>query len=192
MEGTPADLTAYKDDTAGYQLRDHSYYGNGCPGSNTSTTPCSTRIVETDSGDPQKNGTYYHFQAATAGSGGVTEIENTNTPDTFCPLGWQLPYSGTGGDYDDRSKSWKYLFTQYGIGNDRPGALKTVSYPLSNIWAGYFQWYSGSLQYQSNASYYWSTLVASNTTAYATATWFSVAQPGYLSGKGYGFVIRCN
>ena len=194
MEGNPADLTAYKDDGAGYNLRDHTYYGNGCPGGDTNTTPCSTRIVETSDNEPQKNGTYYHFQAATVGTGGSLETPNDSSPDTFCPLGWQLPYSGTGGDYYDKSKSWKYLLDSYGITYNEgteAGATKVRSFPFSYTVPGYFQWYSGSLQYQNSAGYYWASTVLHEKNAYALAMWGSVIRVFNTNGKAYGFTVRC-
>ena len=194
MEGNPADLTIYKDGTTGYQLRDHTYYGNGCSGGDGSATPCSTRIIQTADSENQKNGTYYHFQAATSGSGGAITTDNTNSSDTFCPLGWQLPYSGTGGDYYDKSKSWNYLFTTYGVAFDAgttADATKIKSYPFSYVYSGNYNWITGRLYNQSGNGGYWSSTVFSSTNAYYLYTWSSGVRPTSSYIKALGFTLRC-
>ncbi len=141
----------YKDGDVNHN---HTYYGNGCPeifetgGSGGSTTACDSRILYTSDSIPeaQSIGTYYTFQAATAGTGGSSlTTDNTNVPDTFCPLGWQLPYSGTGGDYYDQSRSWKYVFDEYGITSNGVGVEKLRSYPHSYIKTGIYHWTHGKL-----------------------------------------------
>ena len=191
MAGTPVDLTIYKDDTTGYQLRDHTYFGNGCSGGDGSATPCSTRIIQTADSENQKNGTYYHFQAATSGSGGTITTDNTNSSDTFCPLGWQLPYSGTGGDYYDKSKSWNFLFNKYSIVDDETSATKVKSYPFSYVYSGFYRWITGLLYNQSNAGNYWSSTVVSSTYAYLLHTWSSVVKPANEYTKAGGLTVRC-
>ncbi|MBR3157215.1 hypothetical protein IKF20_02170 [Candidatus Saccharibacteria bacterium] len=192
VEGDPADLTAYIDDAAGYQLRDHTYYGNGCP--SNSITPCSTRIVQTADDDGQKNGTYYHFQAATSGTGGAITVANANSPDTFCPLGWQLPYSGTGGDYYDKPRSWKYLLTKYNIGFDTGtsvDAIKIKSYPFSYVYSGYYLWNTGNLYNQSISGYYWSSSIINSDGAYRPSTWSTGIKPSDAANKAGGYNLRC-
>ena len=141
MEGT----NIYFPDTD--RTHDHTYYGNGCPNRQDQTIPdtwggsevaCSTRLTQTYDGETQKIGTYYDGQAGSSGSGETVAEENANYPDTFCPLGWQLPYAGTGGDYYDKSKTWRFLYnTTYhyvsgaGIGNT------ISSYPFSEVYSGY-------------------------------------------------------
>ena len=142
VEGRPNDLRVYIDTNV---THDHTYYGNGCGPDIGSTTPCSTRIVQTNDGENQKNGTYYHFQAATVGTGGTIASENANSPDTFCPLGWQLPYSGTGGDYYDISRSIKVLLDTYQIDDNITGVHILRSYPFSIVYSGYFDGPEGSL-----------------------------------------------
>ena len=191
MAGNPADLTVYKDTNTAH---DHTYYGNGCAGGTGSTTPCDTRIVQTADDDSQKNGTYYHFQAATSGSGGAITTDNTNSSDTFCPLGWQLPYSGTGGDYYNKSRSWNKLFTEYNIafGNGTAtDATKIKSYPFSYVYSGDYNWYTGRLYNQSNDGNYWSSTAISSADAYNLNTWSSVVRPAYTLNKAFGNALRC-
>ena len=193
VEGTPADLTIYKDDTTGYQLRDHTYYGNGCSGGDGSATPCSTRIIQTADSENQKNGTYYHFQAATSGAGGAIEADNANSPDTFCPLGWQLPYSGTGGDYYNKPRSWNKLFTEYNIAfgdGTATDTTKVKSYPFSYVYSGYYGWGTGRLYDQSSIGFYWSSTVVSSTDAYDLSTSSSLVRPARTNNKANGFALR--
>ena len=85
--------------------------------------------------ETQSIGTYFTYHLATLGSIGSTTANNSNAPDTFCPLGWQMPYGGTGGDYYDKSKSWKYLVeTIYHLGGTDGSALQ--SYPFSYVKSG--------------------------------------------------------
>ena len=130
---------------------DHTYYGMGCPnyygkdGSTGSDVPCSTRVIQDGDGDDQKIGTYYSGQAGMTGSIVKNTGLNHNAPDTFCPLGWQLPYGGTGGDYYDKSRSWKYLFTLYGENGALPTGSTTTKYPHSLIGSGEYYWAIGRL-----------------------------------------------
>ena len=205
MAGNPADLTKapYKDTDYSH---DHTYYGRGCSngwgsdGSGGSITPCADsdaggRYVETADNETQKNGTYYNFQAASTGSGGAITTDNTNSPDTFCPLGWQLPYSGTSGDYYDKSKSWNYLLTTYSIELDdgtEVDASKIKSYPFSYVYSGYYYWTVGRLYHQSVNGYYWSSTIVSSTNAYLLYTWSSGIRPAYSNNKVLGITFRCD
>ena len=194
MEGNPADLTIYRDVAVGFQKRDHTYIGNGCPGGSGTASPCSTRIIKDGNDEDQKNGTYYHFQAATAGSGGAIETDNANAPDTFCPLGWQLPYSGTGGDYYDKSKSWRNLFNTYGITYDDGGAAQATkirSYPFSYVLSGSFIWDSGLLFLFTEHALYWSSSITSDYTSYRLNSWANAIRPANPSGKANGNALRC-
>ena len=197
MAGTPADLTTYIDNDDSH---DHSYYGNGCPnswgadGSGGSQTPCTTRIVPTVNDGNQKNGTHYSFQAATSGSGYSLATENTNAPDTFCPLGWQMPYSGTGGDYYNKSRSWRYLFDAYSITYDSESVAsvtKLKSYPISYVFSGYFGWYTGRLYNLNAYGYHWSSTSTYNKHAFYLLVWSSTIKPSNLDRKAGGPTLRC-
>ena len=196
-------VAPYKDETV---TNDHSYYGRGCKngwgtgGDGGSITPCNDsdaggRFVKTADNETQKNGTYYHFQAATTGTGSTVTTNNTNTYDTFCPLGWQLPYSGMGGDYYDKSRSWNYLLTTYSIGFDdgtTADATKIKSYPFSYVYSGYYYWNTGRLYLQSKNGLYWSSTVVSSNVAYRLNTWSSVVNPADTSSKAVGSTLRCD
>ena len=192
-------MTIFKDTDVAH---DHTYYGRGCnngwgtDGLGGSATPCQNsnaggRYITTADGETQKNGTYYHFQAATSGTGATVSTTNANSPDTFCPLGWQLPYSGTGGDYYDKSRSWNYLFNKYSIINDETSATKVKSYPFSYVYSGNYYWITGRLYHQSNRGIYWSSTIVDRTGAYGLTTWSSVVRPADTPHKAFGQPLRC-
>ena len=196
-------IAPYKDGTV---TNDHSYYGRGCKndwgtgGDGGSQTPCADsdaggRYVKTADNETQKNGTYFNYQAATSGTGGAIKTDNTNSSDTFCPLGWQLPYSGKGGDYYDKSRSWNYLFASYNIGFDSQesatSATKIKSYPFSYVYNGNYFWYSGRLYNQGKTGFYWSSTIINSTNAYNLSTWSTGIRPSDAGNKVHGFAIRC-
>ena len=184
---------------------DHTYFGRGCSngwgtsGEGGSQTPCvdsdaGGRYVTTYDNETQKNGTYYNFQAATVGAGGVIVTDKTDSSYTFCPLGWQLPYGGTGGDYDDKSRSWNHLFKSYGLhigDGTATDAIKVKSYPFSYVYSGYYRWDTGRLYGQSNYGNYWSSTVVSSTSAYILYTWSSGVRPAHTGNKANGGAVRC-
>ena len=117
---------------------------------------------------------------------------NSNSPDTFCPAGWQLPYSGTAGDYYDASKSWSYLFTQYGYGDNQDGATGIKSYPLDYVYSGLYNWRTGRLYDQSNYAYLWSSTIVNSTSAYRLTTWSTGVHPAESPNKTCGHTLRCS
>ena len=177
---------------------DHTYFGNGCPGLSTdggSRLSCDTRIVTTDNED-QLIGVYYNFQAATSGTGGAIKTDNTITPDTFCPLGWQMPYGGTGGNYYDKSKSWRYLLTQYNIDHDDgdgTSSLKMKKYPITNARSGDYLWSNGRLYRKGQVARLWSsTLTNDENTAYWLNDWSGGLALYSAQYKQEGSAIRCD
>ena len=195
MEGT--DVEQYK--SVNYD-EDHTYYGNGCtnaehtPGKDGSDVSCSTRIIQSfDQSEDQSIGVYYDYQAATAATGRLATTDNTNSPDTFCPLGWQMPYSGTGGDYYDKTKSWTFLLNKYGYGPDASGFARFASYPLSNIRSGSYYWYRGLLQYMKTNILQWSitTKYNASSAAYWINAWSTMIKLPDLGNQLMGVSIRC-
>ena len=197
IDGTVADTDIHTDNWDDNRNHDHSYYGNGCPndwgkdGDGGSTVSCSTRMTTTYDGETQKNGTYYNFQASASGSGGTSlNTDNANASDTFCPLGWQLPYGGTGGDYYDISRSWKYLLDQYNYTLTEESQERIRSYPASYVYAGNYNWKTGRLYRFSDRSYHWSSSTLSAGSAYK----MSVLPYGMMrenDSKLAGYSIRC-
>ena len=149
MAGT--DVSLYDDSNKDH---DHTYFGNGCnqafEDGGGSALSCTTRDTVTYDGETQYIGAYYNFQAATSGFGGSGAYSlHPVSDDTFCPLGWQLPYAGTDGDYYDQSKSWEYLFDVYsiqmgeypegGTEEQRSYSRKLRAYPFSYIQGGMYR-----------------------------------------------------
>ena len=196
-------VAPYKDTDISH---DHTYYGKGCKngwgtdGNGGSQTPCADsnaggRYVITADSETQKTGTIFNYQAATSGTGGTISTDKTDSPDTFCPLGWQMPYSGTGGDYDDKSKTWNHLFKAYSlhIGDGTAAdAIKAKSYPFSYVYAGRYYWSTGRLYDQKNAALYWSSTAVSSTVAYGLSIWGDGLRPARTDGKTLGDTIRCS
>ena len=180
--------------TDGAINHDHSYYGNGCTnpfdttkpneGYGGSTKSCSTRILSTADNEYQKNGTYYNFQAATDGTGAAIATDNTDSSDTFCPLGWQLPYGGKGGDYYDKSRSFKYLITAY---NYSGLMSKVASYPLSYVKPGDYRLALGRLFEMTHINHQWTSINAGSNSAYRIyeTTWV------YSDAKTIAMTVRC-
>ena len=191
MAGTPADLTVYIDSN---KAHDHTFFGNGCEiqyKEGGSITPCSTRVVETQDGESQYQGVIFNFQAATSGSGSTISENNSNAPDTFCPLGWQLPYSGRDGDYYNKSKSWGYFMSSYGITSR---GIILNKYPISFALSGYFLWQNGKLYAQAISGTYHSDTAASGNNSYRLI----LGSDGYASWnetnghmRTEGHAVRC-
>ena len=172
---------------------DHTFIGNGClPGYSAggSGVSCSTRILITFDNDSQKNGTYYNYSATTLGTGASISTKNALTPDTFCPLGWQLPYGGTDGDYYDKSKSWNFLISTYNFTNDNAGTTKAMSYPVEFIRSGQYDWNTGKLYNQNSTGTYWTVTNYSSDAAYRNEIYlgrFNI----YQLDKRNGYALRC-
>ena len=182
--------------TDGAINHDHSYYGNGCTnpfdttkpseGYGGSTKSCSTRIISTFDNENQKNGTHYNYMAVTSGSGGtVASGSGAAIPDTFCPLGWQLPYGGEGGDYYDKSRSFKYLMTAYNYSGQMS---KVTSYPLSYVKPGDYRLALGRLFEMTRINHQWTSINAGSNNAYRIYETTSV----YSDAKTIAMTIRCS
>ena len=166
MEGT--DITGTKAPNIGHY---GTYYGNGCPNSwnqGGSETACSDdwRFEQTADFELLTIGTYYNYRAASVESFEGLSADNSIVPDSFCPLGWQLPYGGTGGDYYDKSRSWKYIIFKYG-NNDIPDGDTARSYPLSLIASGnYYLRNPAVVQRHSIAGIYTSNTIKNTSSSY--------------------------
>ncbi|MBR2600754.1 hypothetical protein IKE07_01270, partial [Candidatus Saccharibacteria bacterium] len=195
MEGTNI---KYKDTS---RNNDHTYIGNGCPndwdstdGTNKGGSPvsCSTNLAETYDSETQIIGVYYNYPASASGSSIGISGENIVVPDSFCPLGWQLPYSGTGGDYYDKSKSLAYLNGRYGYSSSAHGAQGMRSYPFSYILSGTYVNYIGTLFFLDRAGDYWSNTYISPSTGAAGLNLYPIS---FNTTRGedlaVGYTVRC-
>ena len=190
-------VAPYKDTDLSH---DHVYFGNGCSTGTGSETPCPAsdaggRYVETADGETQKNGTYYNFQAATVGTGSAVTVQNTNVPDTFCPLGWHMPYGGTDGDYYDKSRSWRRLFDIYDITYDdegtRASATKVHSYPFSYVYSGDYRFDQGKLYLMGSNGRWWSSTVRNPDGSFQLRTWPAANRLNLVDTKTYAYALRC-
>ena len=186
-----------------YIYHDHTYYGNGCDkaygsgGSGGSTTACSIQFINSLD-ETQKIGTYYNYQASTNGTGSSYPAGVTIVSDSFCPLGWQLPYGGTGGDYYDKSRSIINLLNTYDLEyvSHPPSTDILFSYPISLIESGFYHWYYGKLYNADLVGFLW-TNTNGNSTGNASRFDFSLNYPSsaYLNiadvGKEGGEALRC-
>ncbi len=172
------------------------YYGLGCtngwdtnigaPSYGGSATSCSIRNVNTVDNETQSIGTYYTYHTSTLGSIGSLAEDNANAPDSFCPLGWQIPYGGTGGVYYDKSKSWKYLVeTIYQLSRTSGNVLQR--YPFSIIRSGGYV--NGYLHF-TNGLGRLNTSTISSSAGYYLAMISGDYQIGSVS-RGEAYPLRC-
>ena len=128
----------------------------------------------------EKNGNYYNWKAATAGTGssgsGWTTIN-----DSICPKGWKLP----GWDANDKS-FWSLLSNTYGLGSY--GGNDMITTPFNFIRSGRITWSNGVLD-RIGEGYFWT-----NTSRGGDAGNI-LHHTGYISqnaqSKAYGLSIRC-
>ncbi len=128
----------------------------------------------------EKNGNYYNWKAATAGTGssgsGWTTIN-----DSICPKGWKLP----GWDANDKS-FWSLLSNTYGLGSY--GGNDMITTPFNFIRSGRITWNNGVLDRLSEG-YFWT-----NTSRGGDAGNL-LHHTGYISqnaqSKAYGLSVRC-
>ena len=196
VEGT--DVTQY---AASDSNQNRTYYGKGCPntwdnskaseGYGGSPVSCSVSTIKTSDNEYQMVGTLYTYRAANSGSGNDQLADNNNSPDTFCPLGWQLPYSGTGGDYYDKSRSWKLLFQYYGYTNGVAGSTGISSYPISYILSGSYYNFIGRLFNGGTGGLFWSSTGAGGGRAYRLNFNTTFNTVNNSDGKAISQAIRC-
>ncbi len=179
----------------------------GCPNAwgtveqGGSDVPCVDigQIYKDGNNEDQKNGTYYHFQAASVGTGSTITTDNANVPDTFCPLGWQLPYGGIDGEYYSQSKSWKYLLDRYNIVKGEVYWNGLANYPFSYVVTGQIHFGSGRLSNsnknaatsQQGNMVHWTSTAHSTNNQYVTYVTSGTIQTGRSETKIRGKPIRC-
>ena len=191
MEGTDVNTGYSSYDTA----LDRTYYGNGCSnlwgtgGEEGSKKSCTTNITKTSDDEDQKIGTYYDGQASLMSTN--VKTDNIVVPDSFCPLGWQLPYSGTGGDYYNKSKSWAFLFSAYHFQSDRNSSSANKSYPISNLAAGIYHGGQAMLYFMTGAIYQWSNTVREAGRNYDFNSSSTILDPIQSLPYYHYFPIRC-
>ena len=66
----------------------------------------------------------------------------------------------------DFPKSWSYLFTTYGYGDNESGSRGARRYPLSYVKSGQYYWDTGRLYLQTLDGRYWSSSIVSSTHSY--------------------------
>ena len=187
MEGT--NLYPYRDGDANH---DHTYYGYGCPNIEAaSTISCNLRTTDSYDGETQSIGTYYNYPSGTSGSGTMAVTDNSNAPDTFCPLGWQVPYGGTDGDYYDQSKSWRYLFNTYNY-KFNADAFKILSYPISIVRSGRFYTLVGGLFSVDDVANVMSKTASSDFQNYRVDVRAYNKDFSYAVDKNSAYSIRCS
>ena len=89
------------------------------------------------------------------------------------------------------SKSWSYLFTTYGYGDNESGNQKARSYPLSHIHNGHFSWQKGMFYNQTIYGYYWSSTKSSISTGYMLRMYGSRLIKNHSTGIPDGYALRC-
>ena len=87
---------------------------------------------------------------------------------------------------------WSYLFTQYGYGDNQDGQQGVRSYPITNIFSGYYLWYIGRLYDQNVDMQAWSLTVADSGASYSFAMWSTAVLAAEPANKLRGVTIRCS
>ena len=124
-----------------------------------------------------KVGVYYNYCAASAGSYCYTMSSSSgDATEDLCPAGWRMP---TGGSSDE----YQALYTAYS--SDATDFKNALSTPLS----GYF--YSGSVQAQGTAGYFWSSTRSSNYAMRILRVDADYVRPTYTHNRFYGVPMRC-
>jgi uncharacterized protein (TIGR02145 family) len=133
-------------------------------------------------------GVYYNFCAASAGSYcyGNGTSEGTSSGDAgedICPAGWRMPTGGADTVTTDGKGEYRALYTAYS--SNATNFRNALSTPLS----GYFD--SGSARGQGSYGRFWSSTRSSGDYIYYLDVDSSGVSPQYLSGRSYGYSVRC-
>ena len=89
------------------------------------------------------------------------------------------------------SKSWSYLFTAYGYGDNESGNENARSYPLSYIYSGYYYWNTGRLYNQTLHDDYWPSTIYNSSSGYNLAMYGSRLIKAHTGNKRSGLALRC-
>ena len=89
------------------------------------------------------------------------------------------------------SKSWSYLFTTYGYGDNESGSRNARSYPLSYVYSGNYYWEIGRLYNQTLYGFYWPSTIYNSSLSYALGMYGSRLFKADTGNKRVGFALRC-
>ena len=131
-------------------------------------------------------GNYYHFNAATAGTGPMYADQYDNASSSICPKGWRLPSRGNSNETND--------FYALTTGNSVTTNSTLSKAPYYFIPAGYVS--SGSLHGAGDYGSYWSSTSENNVRAYALRFGSGGVNPGSVdpsdtTDRGRGTSVRC-
>ena len=129
VKADPSNYNDYCGESGSFNIK--SFSDNDCLAAGwtsvTSMTPMSDGSTNNSISGNTYNahylvGNFYHWNAATAGTGNTTAL-NSNAPDSICPKGWHLP------TFNNSDKgSIAYLLSQYDINGSTVGDI--VKSPL--------------------------------------------------------------
>lgn len=160
--------------------------------SNTNVDYSNSTLVRSWNTD-SNYGTYYTYNAATAGQGGSITASGQSATRSVCPKNWRLPTSGS--KYNNVSGSFYYLFDKYGANT---GTIKEqldiiTSEPLNFKYGGYVDVVSGGggLVDVEKSGTYWSSVSHSETSAYYAFFDDTRFGPSFGADRVKGRNVRC-
>ena len=141
--------------TGSYDASESYDPGNNYIPSGTDSATSAASLASDSTDLHYHQGNYYNWYAATAGSNAKNMKDGDEAPQSICPAGWRLPYSG---DTQKGSKSWYYLVNQ-------------ASITVSNITTGPFYipragGYNKSVNDVGSNGRYWSSTANGGVAAY--------------------------
>ena len=89
------------------------------------------------------------------------------------------------------SKSWSYLFTAYGYGDNESGNRSARSYPLSYVYSGFYFWDAGRFFLQTLNGYYWSSSIYNSNLSYRMSMYSINLIKANSNDKRLGLALRC-
>ena len=135
-------------------------------------------------------GSYYSWNAATAGTGSSATSSYAEATDSICPAGWQLPYSGT--NNNSKSGSFYNLLNQYGFTSSTgSGTNSIIRAPLFFVRPGYVHPEGHYLASAGNYGFYWSSVAYLSSAAYNLYFFSSDVRPSGSSYRCVGQPVRC-